>query len=109
MPMEAVIRYARKMHLLPAKLSHSVIHGSSVDSTESSANNFFDLSSHVDALAIEHYSYNQQDYQKLVDICNLHYRQIDVTEKEIVPWFVYCLRNRGNSTLNRYRIIHFTF
>lgn len=117
LPMEVVIRYARKMHLLPAKLNPSAPPTTpytpqpgtgtqqAMDTTgmeralsdNTSANSAFILNSFMDTVAVQHYTKSPQDYQKLLDICHLHYHQIEVAEKDILPWFVYSVHARGKT------------
>jgi hypothetical protein len=35
------------------------------------------------------------EYQDLVDACNQHYQQLEIGEKDVIPWFIYAVHNNG--------------
>lgn len=40
------------------------------------------------------------EYQELVDACNQHYQQLEIGEKDVIPWFIYAVRNQGKYDLS---------
>jgi hypothetical protein len=104
------------MHLLPAKLNTLPLHlqtqqQQNMLNGESGGGNHFSmdmheavmntvahtphvLNSYLDNQPMTFYASHPADYAKLVDVCQMHHLQMDVSEKEVVPWFVYSLHNK---------------